>query len=391
MGNAVKQPANPFRFGGLVVDEAFADRERELAELQSDVRNGQDVVIFAPRRFGKSSLVWRTVRALGEDARVAYVNLMTAPTKEKLAEKLAAAIFQHVASPLERVRERALGRFRGLSISPTISVSPETGTYAFSFGIDRSSTDIDATIERLLELPGELAEGADDRVALVLDEFQEVESIDPVMPRLMRSVFQEQPDVCHVYLGSKRHMMERLFSDRNEPFWRSAKKVELGLIERGRFAEFIEDRFRAGGKQVEPATVDALLEVTDGHPYGTQELAYFLWDQTPFEGSAGAGELAAAMKAVLDSENSHFEARWEDASPAQRLVLQALAVEPGRPLTAAYRDRHNLPAASTVQTALDVLRQRELIARRGRGSYEIAEPFLAEWIKDLDEEPGVAD
>ena len=43
------------------------------------------------------------------------------------------------------------------------------------------------------------------------------------------------PDSCapaaavadaHVYLGSKRHMMERIFSDENEPLWRSAKRME---------------------------------------------------------------------------------------------------------------------------------------------------------------------
>ena len=31
---------------------------------------------------------------------------MTTPTKEKLAEKLAASIYENVASPLERGRER---------------------------------------------------------------------------------------------------------------------------------------------------------------------------------------------------------------------------------------------------------------------------------------------
>ena len=45
--------------------------------------------------------------------------------------------------------------------------------------------------------------------------------IDASLPKLMRSAFQEQPEVAHVYLGSKRHMMERIFSDANEPFWRS--------------------------------------------------------------------------------------------------------------------------------------------------------------------------
>ena len=69
----------------------------------------------------------------------------------------------------------------------------------------------------------------------MLDEFQEVADIDPKLPRLMRAVFQAQPEVAHVYLGSKRHMMRRIFSDENEPFWRSAKQMELGVIEAEHF------------------------------------------------------------------------------------------------------------------------------------------------------------
>jgi uncharacterized protein len=388
MANTVKSPSNPFRFGGLALDEAFANREAEVHELKSDVLNGQDVVVFAPRRYGKSSLVWRTMRELvGHDVHVAYVNLMTTPTRETFADKLAEAIYEHIASPLSRVRERALAPFRGLRITPNVSVSPETGEYSFNFGIDHTKTEIHATLERLFELPAVLAAGRADRVALVLDEFQEIETIDPSLPKLMRSVFQEQPEVAHVYLGSRRHLMERLFNDENEPFWRSAKKIELGLIEPAKFRAFIGERFRATHKEVEPEVVDGLLARTGGHPYATQVLCYFLWDQTPFDGIAGAAELEAALAAVLNSEDAHFQARWEAASSAQKLVLQALAAEPGRPLTSAYRVRHGLPAASTVQTALDVLRERELIGRSGRGNYEIVEPFFADWILSIDSAP----
>ena len=64
--------------------------------------------------------------------------------------------------------------------------------------------------------------------SLILDEFQEVIELDPQLPKLLRSVLQEQPEVGHFFLGSKRHMMERIFNDENEPFWRSAKQLELG-------------------------------------------------------------------------------------------------------------------------------------------------------------------
>ena len=35
-----------------------------MQELKFDVLNGQDVVVFAPRRYGKSSLVWRAMQQL---------------------------------------------------------------------------------------------------------------------------------------------------------------------------------------------------------------------------------------------------------------------------------------------------------------------------------------
>ncbi len=109
---------NPFQFGALALDEAFTDREDEIAELRADVRNGQDVVVFAPRRYGKSSLVWRATQELARDrVLVASVDLMTTPTPAKLAEKLARAIHDDIASPLLRARER-LRIFGDLKVTP---------------------------------------------------------------------------------------------------------------------------------------------------------------------------------------------------------------------------------------------------------------------------------
>ena len=384
MESAADTPQNPFRFGALAIDDAFADREAEVQELKFDLLNGQDVVVFAPRRYGKSSLVWRVMQQLSADGvLVAYVNLMSAPTKAKLAEKLAGAVYENIASPLARVRERALAPFRGLRISPTITVDPEGGEYSFSFGFDHRAPDVDATLERLLALPAELAAEHGRSVALIFDEFQEIETIDRALPKLMRTVFEQQPEVGHVYLGSRRHLMERLFNDENEPFWRSAKKLELGVIAPEHFAGFIAKRFRGSRKAAGDPVVAALLERTGGHPYATQELCYFLWEQTPFDGEAGEGELELATAAVLRSENAHFQLRWDDASATQKLILEALAHEPGRPMTAAYRAAHGLPSVSSIQAALRALTERELVAREPGGSNTIAEPFLAEWIRSI--------
>src|SRR3954453_4096330 len=218
--------SNPFRFGALALGEAFTDREREVAELSADMRNGQDVVVFAPRRYGKSSLIWRVAqRLVRRRVLVAQVDLMRAPTKERLAEKLAHAIYDDLATPLLRARER-LRVFSELRVQPTVTVDPQDGSVSFGFDAHAARPRREATLEDLFALPGKLASDRGRRVALVLDEFQEVMDVDPGLLKLMLSVFQEQGDVAHVFLGSKRHMIERIFNDENEPFWRSAKQME---------------------------------------------------------------------------------------------------------------------------------------------------------------------
>jgi AAA+ ATPase superfamily predicted ATPase len=374
---------NPFNFGDLAFDATFTDREDELRELQADIRNGLNVVVFAPRRYGKSSLVLRAAQNLTkEGVLIAQVDLMQTATKEQLAAKLAASIHENIASPLLRARDRAAQLFRGLRVTPVMTLDPSDGSVAFSFSAGHAAEDVDATLERILELPAELAAERERTVALVFDEFQEVLDIDPRLPALMRATFQSQRDVAHVYLGSKRTMMERLFNDANEPFWRSAKQVELGPIPREPFERFIRERFSSTGKTVAEDVVTAILDRTGGHPYGTQELCYALWEEVEEGAAADADDLERALERVLRSENAHFTRVWETASRNQRLVLQALAQEPLRPITSeAYRHRYGLPAPSSVQKALDRLVADEVVTREHAGAYRIAEPFLADWIR----------
>jgi hypothetical protein len=365
---------NPFNFGDLALDDTFTDREAELAELTADIRNGQNVVVFAPRRFGKSSLVWRAARDLTASgaALVAYVDLMRTPTKEQLAARLAEAIHEEIATPLMRARDRAMQVFRGLRISPSMTVGDD-GRVRFSFTAGLAPSDVDATLERLFELPAELAAERGRRVAVVFDEFQEILDIDRHLPALMRSVFQTQPEVCHVYLGSKRSLMQRLFNDSNEPFWRSARHMELGPIPAESFARFIHERFASTGRHVDAEAVTRILATTGGQPHATQELCYALWDTGTFD---------AALDRVLRAEHARFTLVWDQASGVQRLVLQALAAEDTTSITAVdYRRRHGLPGSSSVQRALDALTGAELVFRDAPGAYRIVEPFLAEWVR----------
>jgi uncharacterized protein len=368
---------NPFKYGPIALDDSFTDRDSEVHELATDALNGQDVVVFAPRRFGKTSLVHRTAQRLTKKALIAEVDLWVTPTKEKLAARLAREIADILgisgkAKEIARV-------FGNLRVRPTVTVE-EDGSFGFTFAAGYTAEDVDDTLERLFRMLGETAASRDRPVVLILDEFQEIVEIDPGLTKLMRSVFQEQPEVAHIYLGSKRHLMERIFSDQNEPFWRSAKRVELGPISADEFRPFVCRGFRAHDRGVIDEVVDQLLQITGGHPYATQQLSYFLWADTSEGETADDERLDSALTRLLVSEHTHFSDLWDRATGNQRILLSALAEEPGRPLTRDYQTRHGLRGSSTTQKAIDALIQQELVAK-DHGFVAISEPFLAEWIR----------
>jgi hypothetical protein len=272
-----------------------------------------------------------------------------------------------------------------------MEVDPSDGTLRFSFTAGRRKSDLDETIEKLLEKLGELAAERKRRVVIVFDEFQEILALDKGFPNLMRAVFQTQPEVSHVYLGSKRHLLEKIFQDRNEAFWRSAKQLEVGMISPVKFRAFIASRFKESGKAITDEAVDRLLAATGGHPYGTQELAYFCWELVPAGGAVTLEVVDEALARVLRSEHNHLAQVWDDAPHPQRLLLIALMEEPtGSVYSAAYHERHELPANPTLQNALAGLIRKELVGRTDGREYRIIEPFLAQWIEREQTDYGVA-
>ena len=52
---------NPFKFGLVVSDDYFTDREVESAKLSQIIASANHVIMIAPQRFGKTSLVNKVV------------------------------------------------------------------------------------------------------------------------------------------------------------------------------------------------------------------------------------------------------------------------------------------------------------------------------------------
>ena len=307
---------------------------------------------------------------------------MRTPTKERFAAALAKTIHDDLASPVDQARDRAAGLFRGLRIRPTIELDPDDGDLSFSFRASRAGADIDDTIEHLLELPGRIAAERKRRVAIVFDEFQEVVDLDPKLPNLMRSVFQGQPQVAHVYLGSKRHAMQSIFNDRNEPFWRSARQMELGTTPGDR-ARGPPARTGSRRPSATPTTKPILRLLAD-HRWpplrdpGARVL--HLVARPPRHAARETGRRGRASPTCSAPSTTTSRDCGTRCTRNERLVLLALREGPLSLFSEETRERTGLPAATFVQRAVKSLVRDDTVEQLPDRRYRLAEPFLAEWL-----------
>ena len=357
-----------------------------MAELEIDLRSGQNVVIISPRRYGKTSLVLAVAERLRRHGvSVAYLDLMPCSSKELLADKLATALYSELVGFKDRAFHRVQEFFGGVSLRPTVTISPD-GTPSVELGAGERSRDVDATLTRLLELPQKIANDGEKKLVVVLDEFQEAPAIDPHLPALIRSVWQMQQNVSHVFLGSKRHMMQRLFTDENEPMYRMAKPMILDRIGADVFAGYIRDRFAATGQQITEAAVGRILEITGCHPHDTQELASFAWGLAVAERAVTTPELVdRALDRVLKAENARYTEIWSRLTPHQRLVLGALVASGGASAiySESYRRQHRLGATSSVSRSLKALLKDDLVEEMLPGEYRVPDTYLRAWLARL--------
>ena len=77
----------------------------------------------------------------------------------------------------------------------------------------------------------EKAHSENDRLIVVLDEFQEIRDIAPNLDRQLRSIMQEQKHINYVLLGSQESMMTDIFEDKKSPFYHFVESSFLKKVD----------------------------------------------------------------------------------------------------------------------------------------------------------------
>jgi uncharacterized protein len=376
---------NPFVYGEVVPASAFVDRDEELARLASDLAAGQKVFLISPRRYGKSSLIRQAMRRL-QRQKVLTVELTVSSYSSYLAflEGLARALLS-----LEADAARAPSWFRALfdTAAPEVRYERAPGAarsrLTVAFPATSGRREIDRLAEEVFALPARVADSLGRRLAIALDEFQDIAAYDGgTVEQALRAAVQHQRQVGYVFAGSEPSLMERMIGPKR-PFYKAGPVMRLQRIPADLFAAFVSARFTRTGLRPDPDVGTALVELAGNLPYDVQRLAHEVWDDvtTARRRRVTVEDLHGTLHRLLHEQDVLFESAWQRLTLAQRAVLRAVVLAEGRELMAAEtRTRYRLGGPSSVQSALAALGRADLVARDATGRYAVVDSLLREWV-----------
>jgi AAA+ ATPase superfamily predicted ATPase len=197
-----------------------------MRELTSYAKGLAHVVLYSPRRFGKTSLARRVQKELADGGAITfYADLFGVTSVEDVAERLARAVYEktHQQKTLFNKAVTALKSFRPV-IRPdeqggvAISVEPATTRLA---GTDLLADTLEA-IGRFIDSTGQL-------VHIALDEFQEIVELREAIKieGIMRAHLQNH-QAPYFFIGSRRRVLVAIFNDRQRPFVRARSIMSWG-------------------------------------------------------------------------------------------------------------------------------------------------------------------
>jgi AAA+ ATPase superfamily predicted ATPase len=366
---------NPFYYGGAVQSEHFCNRKEEIKELKADINAGLNTLIYAPRRFGKTSFVLKTMNELKkEKVKYVFLDLMYLSTLDEFINKY----FNVLAKSLEEPTDKIVNFFKSvLSLRPNINVNFDT-TGNPSFSLALNNEDKTKALEDVLDIPFAFAKDGQ-KIVVIFDEFQEIANLD--LEAKMRSIIQHHSDkVSYIFMGSKKSLLRAMFLDKNRPFYKSVKHFKIKEIHKESWNAFIASKFQSTHKELDPVYVDKICEFTKGFPYYTQQFAYELWNQC--DTKVDDEIFDKTQQIIIDREEDLFAVEWENLTPNQKKALKIVLEKNGQSLyDEQYLAKYHIKSGS-FQTALGGLVQKDIIDKNS-DRYYFADPLFEFWCKKI--------
>lgn len=360
------------RVGNPVTGNDFVGREDEIKYILELLRLGQNIVLIAPRRYGKTSLILEILSKIqSEDTYSAFIDIFSIPNLEILSSQITEAVLKNhkLDTIFAKTKNSALAMIQNLSLKAAIE------DFEFIIGFSERKENNWELLEKSIDFIDLFVEKHQKKMVCVFDEFGDIKKLDGnQIVKLFRSKLQLHKNTSYIFSGSYESVMSNLFIEKNAPFFRFARVINLGKIEKTKFLAFYKNQIEKYQIDINENDLKKILDFTGGHPYYSQ-LA--LQEIIIFNAlNAKPPNYSETLLSMLNSEKNYIEKTWEDLSATKEIVKTILAVIEND--TKIYSSLKN--SGINIYRALKTLVMNGTLFKTEAG-FELSDPLLKLWIE----------
>jgi AAA+ ATPase superfamily predicted ATPase len=360
---------SPFPYETYAEATRFYGRSDELKRIAEYAKTSSNLVIYSKRRMGKSSLIKEAFR--GEEKRYLciYCDIFDITSKEEFAAALLKALADSVKGDVKNVVNKLGALFKRVRVEYT--VDPRSGKIGIrpvvkALSFEEMLEDFFTTLYHFAEKQ---------KVVLAIDEFQQISTVrDAKIAATLRKYIQENREIAYVFLGSKRHMLSRLF-EYGAPLFEEATPLLLGPIA-------LDDVYRyvSGHLRMERRLIERIYELADGETKLMQHIFHILYMSRRDE-TISEAHVESAVNEIINAKSSGYRVIFDSFSQYQKKAFKALAKYARGIHSKEVLDEFGISKGS-MQSALKQLHARELVDKEEEAWF-IPDRAFELWGKSL--------
>ena len=227
-------------------------------------------------------------------------------------------------------------------------------------------------------------EEADLPCIVALDEFQQIaEFQEKRVEALLRGLIQNCRNTSFIFSGSKQHTIEQMFHSKSRPFYQSAQMMDLPPLDKEVYTDFATRLFAQYDKLLDASVPSLVYDEYEGTTWYLQMMMNELFAITDKGQTCTPPMISLARENIINVQENSYKTQMSMLAPKQKQVLQAIAYEGTvRSATSgAFIKKYSLDSASSVQSAIKGLNDKEILTAKEAG-ISISDYFFGWWLKN---------
>lgn len=263
-----------FQYNTLVDRENICNRQEEIKALTDKIMENRPVIIYAPRRYGKTSILHNIIKeefAAKKKSLVLFIDLMNANSIDLVIERIHTGVSHLISEsmPLKSWSETIKQYFSTLKVNISIDPMMQTPSINIESQGHPAQKSLTEIFNSLLNIRKKY------NILIIFDEFQDAVQ-DQQSAGLLRSHLQKLTKTPIVFSGSKRKLLEKIFQDYKSGLYNFGDSLYWNAISADEWLPYFNERLKTNKLRITISEMHYICEHMLNVPNSICQLGYEL-------------------------------------------------------------------------------------------------------------------